>query len=286
MRIAVCLAHVLDATCALAIEERSGAVQQAEPEPIRIVNPPDRAALDLAMGLRADGRGEVVAVTAGPESSREALLYALARGADRAVHILDMGGALRWPAALAAALGDFLGRMEADLVLCGDRTLEDGSGQVGPFLAEALGWPQVTSVIDVAWNADSGQMRVERRLARGQRQVVEASLPALLVVDAGAREPPYVSLWSRHRARERPIETYPIPPTVPREERVRLLRIGPPRPRAKRIPIPDKTLSAADRMRQLMAGGTKRVEGKLVEGPPDQAAERIVAFLRERGFIY
>ena len=61
-----------------------------------------------------------------------------------------------------------------------------------------------------------------------------------------------------------------------------------PRPRPKKVELPSAALSAADRMRQLMGGGAaprKNVEGKLIEAEPRAAADRLIAFLSERGLV-
>lgn len=287
MRVAVCLAWVLDPALPLTVDEGTGAVGQAEPEPVWVVNPADRVALELAMGLG----GETVAVTLGPEAAQAALIFALARGAARAVHVLDPDEVRRMPESVAGALGEAIRTLTVDLVLCGERTIQAGTGEVGPRLAEALGWPQVTGA--VAMEVAGMVLRAQRRLPGGARQVVETPLPAVVCVEARASEPRYVSVLARARAAALPVEVIQAPG---REgSSVRLLRQGPARLRPRRIPLPDKGLPAAERMRILLGGGTAPrpdLAAQTGHGPrrplggdPEELADRIVEFLRTEGFL-
>lgn len=287
MRVAVCLAWVLDATLPLTVDRATGTVEQAEPEPVWVVNPADRAALELAMRLG----GETVAVTLGPEAARGALTYALARGAEGAVHVLDPGEARRMPAEVAGALAEAIRALAVDLVLCGERTLQAGTGEVGPRLAEALGWPQVTGAVAV--EVAGRVLRAERRLAAGSRQMLETSFPAVVSVTAGASEPRYVSVLARARAAGLPVEV--LPARVGEGGFLKLLRQAPARPRPKRVPLPEKGLSAAERMRVLLGGGTApradlaaatgQGDRRPLEGDPEELADRVVRFLAGEGIL-
>ena len=287
MRVAVCLAWVLDSTLSLTVDQNTGAVRQDEPEPVWVVNPADRAALEMAMHLG----GETFAVTVGPEAARGALTFALARGAKRAVHILAPDEARRTAPGVAGALAGAIQPLAVDLILCGDRTIQAGTGAVGPYMAEALGWPHVMGVVTI--EATGGVLRAQRRLPGGSRQVLETSPPAVLSVEGSASEPRYVSVLARARAASLPVEVR----QAPREEHVlvRLLRQAPPRPRPKRVPLPEKNLPAAERMRMLLGGGTAPRANQAsaaapsdrgpIEGDPDALAERIVRFLASEGIL-
>src|SRR5512136_3186378 len=141
-----------------------------------IINPADRCALEAALRLKDAAGAEVIVLAGGPERAGDAVRQAWAMGADRGIHLTDklFEGADGLVAAklLAAAIRK-LG--EVDLVLTGDRALDTGAGEVGPRLAEALGWPHVLASHTV--EVSDG---VVRAIAAEGKQfiVVEAKRPA------------------------------------------------------------------------------------------------------------
>lgn len=114
-----------------------------------ITNPSDLAALGHGLALATTGHWEVIAVTMGPEGAQYILRNALAHGADRAIHLQDRRFAGADTLATARALAKVIEREKADLVLTGHRTLDGGTGQVGPQIAELLGLPVLTGVTDL-----------------------------------------------------------------------------------------------------------------------------------------
>jgi len=163
-----------------------------------ILNPADRDALEMARELREKHGGRIVAISMGPPQAEEVLREALACGADRAVLLSDpaFAGAdtLATARTLAAAirkLGGF------SLVLCGARTLDSDTGQVGPQLAEMLDIAMASRADRVSCR--EGSLRVERRMD-GFRETLEMPLPALLTVERLQRTPAAVSLQSLERA--------------------------------------------------------------------------------------
>ncbi len=154
-----------------------------------ITNPADKCALETALQIKDTTGAEVIVLCGGPERAQEALRQAWAMGADRGIHLTDplFAGADGLVAArlLAAAIRK-LG--EVDLVLTGDRALDTGAGEVGPRLAEALGWPHMLAAHQVQIN--NGVVKVIA--ADGARFVaLEASMPAVIIVAAGANQPRY-----------------------------------------------------------------------------------------------
>jgi electron transfer flavoprotein beta subunit len=154
-----------------------------------ITNPADLCALEAALTLKDKLGAEVVALSGGPARAGDALRDAWARGADRAIHLSDkaFAGADGFVAArILAKAVDKLGNV--DLILCGDRSLDTGAGEVGPRLAEALGWPQVLGALDVSVS----DRRARAVKANGKGFVaLEVGLPALVTVAAGANQPRY-----------------------------------------------------------------------------------------------
>jgi electron transfer flavoprotein beta subunit len=154
-----------------------------------IINPADRCALEAALRLKEAAGAEVIVLAGGPERAGDALRQAWAMGADRGIHLTDklFAGADGLVAAklLAAAickLGD------VDLALTGDRALDTGAGEVGPRLAEALGWPHILAAHRVEVSAGV----VKAIVAVGKQFfAVEAQRPAVVIIASGANQPRY-----------------------------------------------------------------------------------------------
>ena len=106
------------------------------------VNPYDVLGLSLAARLKAEGGVEVVAITMGPPQARDALIQAMAMGADRAVHLNDRAFAGSDTLATSRALALALGRENPDLIICGRNSTDAETGQVGPEVAEMLASPR------------------------------------------------------------------------------------------------------------------------------------------------
>src|SRR4030042_1464777 len=144
------------------------------------MNPFDLFALERAVQMKKEYSGSVTALTMGPKISEEVLREALAIGVDRAVLLSDPRFAASDTLATSYVLGMGIRKIgPVDLILCGMRTTDSDTAQVGPQLAEELGLPHVTGVEQVAWERD--QFRVERT-SDGYREVIEISAPALMTI--------------------------------------------------------------------------------------------------------
>ena len=205
-----------------------------------IVSPYDEFAIEEALRVREKrGTGEVVAVSAGPERVKEALRSCLAMGADRAVHVLDptLEGAdtLTTARVLAAVV-----RQEApQLVLTGRQAIDDDTGAVGAQVAELLGWPCLSWVMEEAIAEDGATVRAGRQV-EGALEVLALPLPCVLTAQKGLNEPRYPTLKGIMGAKKKEIkEVGPgdlgISPDGPQLELVRLEAL-PPRPPGRIIP--------------------------------------------------
>ncbi|HMQ32458.1 MAG TPA: hypothetical protein PKD53_17130 [Chloroflexaceae bacterium] len=283
MHIVVCLKWVPDP---LSVEASpfTGAIDRRRL--LHRTNLADEGALELALQLAGAG-GAVTALTVGPPPAGEAARAALAAGASRAARLWDERLAEPHPQATATLLAAAARALPpADLVLCGARSSDRGSGAVPAMLAELLGWPAVTDVTALA--LEGGRAAVQRRLARGAREEVAVALPAVLGLEPGLarlRQPALPALLAARRAAvavwspgDLGLEALPAPAAVQRA-------VQPPRPRPRPIFAPDSSLPAHERIAQLIAAGVGAKTGQIHEGPPERLAAELVAFLRERGFI-
>jgi electron transfer flavoprotein beta subunit len=147
---------------------------------ISYINPFDLFALEMAVQLKKEHSGSITAVTMGPKISEEVLWEALALGADRAVLLSDPRFSASDTLATSYVLGMGIRKIgKFDLILCGMRTTDGDTGQVGPQLAEELNIPHIGAVEKVEGEKDS--FRLER-VSDGFREILEVPAPALLTI--------------------------------------------------------------------------------------------------------
>jgi electron transfer flavoprotein beta subunit len=166
------------------------------------INEPDAYALEAGLQLRESSGGEVVVLCAGPDRATQTIREALAKGADRAIHMEIAGGASD-PLALARAMAKALETEKPDVVLTGLQSDDLGYGQTGVVLAEVMGYPHATLVMSI--ETISGGIRVKRELEDGWFQHVEMPLPALLTIQSGAAKLRYATLMGIKKAKSREI---------------------------------------------------------------------------------
>ena len=158
-------------------------------------NESDGYALEEALRIReAKGEGEVVVCTLGPQGAKTVIKDALARGADRAIHIVVDNSNKLSPYQIANAIADAIRDENADLVLTGLQSDDASYGQTGVILAERLGVPHATIVIEVDRSSLNGSIRIKRELESGWYQWFSYKLPALLTIQSGISQIRYASL--------------------------------------------------------------------------------------------
>jgi len=163
------------------------------------MNEPDAYALEEGLQLKEKHGGEVIVLSAGPERVGSTIREALAKGADRAIHILadDLGArdALGVAKLLAAAIKP----ENPDLVLTGLQSEDLGLGQTGVILAELLGLPHATLILRV--EKTDAALKVKRELEEGWFQSIEMPLPAVLTMQSGGNKLRYATLMGIKRAK-------------------------------------------------------------------------------------
>lgn len=224
MKIAVCIKQVVTREWQLRVNDSKSWIrdQDASFE----LNEPDAYALEEALRLKEKHGGEVVVCSAGPPRAAQVIREALARGADRAIHVeadaLATADAFTVADALAGAIRD-----EAfDLVLTGLQSDDQGFGQVGVVLAERLGMPHATIIMEVQASstgpgqAGAGQLRVKRELEGGWFQWVSLPLPALLTIQSGINQLRYATLKGIMAAKKKEIRKVTPPPGAAATQRI------------------------------------------------------------------
>jgi electron transfer flavoprotein beta subunit len=171
-----------------------------------IVSPYDEFAIEEALRIKEKrGQGEVVAVTLGPDRAKEALRSALAMGCDRAIHVNDPALANADTLTTARALAAVVKQEAPQLVLCGRQAIDDDAGAVGAQLAEMLGWPCASWIMEETIDADAKTVRVGRQV-EGGLEVFDIPLPAVLSAQKGLNEPRYPTLKGIMGAKKKEIK--------------------------------------------------------------------------------
>ncbi|MBI4264772.1 MAG: electron transfer flavoprotein subunit beta/FixA family protein [Acidobacteria bacterium] len=221
------------------------------------MNEPDAYALEESLRLRERHGGEVVVCSAGPARVQQVIREALARGADRAIHVEDdsLASSDAWVSAeaLASAMAD----ERFDLVLTGLQSDDMGHGQTGVMLAERLGIPHSTIIMDVDVQPPSagsgpGAVRVKRELEGGWFQWITLPLPALLTIQSGINQLRYATLKGIMAAKKKEIRKAPLPAGLKASQQI-------------------VTLALPARTKQT----------QLIPGSPAEAAAELVRRLRE-----
>ena len=177
MKIIVCIKQVVAGDQVKIHPQTHGLVRTAE---CSSLNPFDLFALEMAVQLKKEHSGSITVLTMGPKISEEVLREALAMGADRAILLSDPRFAASDTLATSYVLGMGIRKIGPfDLILCGIRTTDSDTAQVGPQLAEELNLPHVTGVEKL--QRTTNLFRVER-LSDGFREILEVSAPALFTI--------------------------------------------------------------------------------------------------------
>lgn len=159
-----------------------------------IVSPYDEFAVEEALRIRERrGQGEVVVVSLGPERVKEALRSCLAMGCDRAIHIHDPALGDADTLTTARALAAVVRQEQPALVLCGRQAIDDDMGAVGAQLAELLGWPCASWIMEESVDGTGTTIRVARQV-EGGLEVFDLPLPAVVSCQKGLNEPRYPTL--------------------------------------------------------------------------------------------
>jgi len=216
------------------------------------LNEPDAYALEEGLRLREAHGGEVVVCAAGPARVSQVIKEALARGADRAIHVEDEGLASADAAAIADVLAAAMREERFDLILTGLQSDDQGHAQTGVALAARLDLPHATIIMDV--KLDGSRVRVKRELEGGWFQWVELPTPAVLTIQSGINQLRYATLKGIMAAKKKEIRK--LPPSAPLVRRQEILALY----------VPQQT-----KQTELMSGSAAEAAATLVKKLRDDA---------------
>ena len=250
MKILVCMKQVPQKDAPLKLNEPGTWIRE---DVSYEVNEPDAYALEEALRQKEKHSGEVVVITSGPARAQQVLREALAKGADRAIHLEDNAfvglDAFNTAKAFAAAIKD----EKFDLIFTGLQSDDYGYAQTGVILAELLGYPHATIIMHLEKN-DSG-IRVKRELEAGFFQFVDMPLPAVLTIQSGINKLRYATLIGIKQAKNKPLRKVMLAEVQS--------ALGENLQKIERLYVPEKTKK------------TERIEGS-----PSEIAKKLVDKLR------
>jgi electron transfer flavoprotein beta subunit len=259
VKIVVCLKQVPSRDAILKINAASNWISEADIG--YEVNEPDIYALEEGLRLKEKLGGEVIVCTLGPARASQAIKEALAKGADRALHIEDAAFANLDAHATAKVLSAAIRRETPDLVLTGLQSDDFGFAQTGVILAELLGVPHSTIIMEI--QADGDNLKVKRELESGWFQWIEMPLPAVLTIQSGINKPRYATLKGIMAAKNKPLQKLTMQDLGLGADTLK------PRQIVSRVYVPAKT-----------------AQTEFIEGSPKEIAERLVDKLKNEARIF
>jgi electron transfer flavoprotein beta subunit len=260
MKIVVAIKQVPARDSVLRVDAAGAWIQEADLT--YEINEPDAYALEEGLQLKEKHGGEVIVLCAGPTRAAQTIREALAKGADRALHIEEEDLSSADPLALARLMAKALEAEKPDLILTGLQSDDFGYGQTGVILAELMGLPSATIIMSVVVNGcavnggavSGGAIKVKRELENGWFQHLEMPLPALLTMQSGSNKLRYATLMGIKKAKSKEIK---------RLTASELGGIQAPLIQLQRIYLPERSKKS-----------------QIFDGPPKEAAAQLVEKLR------
>jgi len=197
------------------------------------MNEPDSYALEEALRLKEKHGGEVIALSLGPERVKQTIKEALAKGADRGIHIADDNFAQLDPLGTAKVIAAAIAKEKVDLVLTGLQSDDHGFGQTGVLLAALLNLPHATLIMQI--DVQDAKMKLKRELEAGWFQWIECPLPAVLTIQSGINKVRYATLKGIMAAKKKRLPLSPAKPSASPSNRRKELKksTSPPKPRKR-----------------------------------------------------
>jgi electron transfer flavoprotein beta subunit len=206
MNIVVCLKQVPGTTDVKIDPVTNSLIRQGIPN---IINPFDTYALEEGVRLKDKHSGKVTVLTMGPPQAEVALREAISLGADETILLSDRAFATADTWATANTLAAAIKKIgQVDIIICGRQTIDGDTGQVGPEMAEMLGFPFIAYVSKIEEIAD-GKIRVTRAIEEGH-EVIESSLPCIITVAKEINVPRLPSLRGIMKSKSAKITVWSI----------------------------------------------------------------------------
>ncbi|MGX8796412.1 electron transfer flavoprotein subunit beta/FixA family protein [Fusibacter sp. JL298sf-3] len=260
MKIVVCIKQVPD-TNEVRLDPKTGTlIREGVPS---IINPDDKAGLEMALQLKDAHGAHVTVITMGPPQAELALKEAYAMGADRVILLTDRVFAGADTLATSTTIAAALNKLDYDLVITGRQAIDGDTAQVGPQIAEHLALPQISYVCEYEHKEDHA---IIKRSFEDGFQMIKVQYPCLITTLTEMNAPRYMSVKGIIQAhRELEIETWHFAD----------IEADPAKMGLKGSPT---------KVKKSFTKGVKQA-GKVVEGTPKELATAIVDKLQEKFII-
>ncbi len=255
MKILVCIKQVPQKDAPLRLNEKGTWIRD---DASWETNEPDAYALEEALRQKEKHGGEVAVVTAGPARAAQVLREALAKGADRAIHLEDDRFAQLDAANTARALAAAIEGENFDLIVTGLQSDDFGAAQTGVLLAEILGIPHATIIIGIE-KTDTG-LRLKRELEAGHYQYIEMPMPALLTIQSGINKLRYATLIGIRQAKTKPLR------------------------KVSWADVEGRLSKHMQRIERLYVPGSQKTTRR-IEAPAAEAAKQVVDYLKNEAHV-
>lgn len=260
MKIIVCIKQVPDTT-EIKINPTTGTlIREGVPS---IINPDDKAGLELALSLKDSFNAHVTVITMGPPQAEDVLREAYAMGVDRAILLTDRKFAGADTLATSYALASAIRKMEFDLLITGRQAIDGDTAQVGPQIAEHLDLPQVSYLEHLEFDGKN-TFTVKRRIEDGY-EMLQVDGPCVVTVLSGAYKPRYMTIRGIVEAFSRDVEVWGFEQIDVEETKLGLK-------------------GSPTRVHKAFSRGVKS-PGQLYEVDADEAAGIIMSKLKEKFII-
>ncbi|MFV0436784.1 MAG: electron transfer flavoprotein subunit beta/FixA family protein [Desulfopila sp.] len=251
MKILVCMKQVPDMESRFTVDSAGTWYNTAEL--VWRMNEYDEYGVEQAVQLKEQTGGEATILSIGPDRVKETMKKGLAMGCDRGVHIDDPDYASRDPYQMATIIANFAKDKGFDIILTGMQSQDRGSAQVGVLIAEQLGLPAVTTIVE--FSLDNTTAKVKRELEGGVKALVALELPALFTCQLGLNTPRYPTLPNIMKAKKKELLSLPVKDFLTVEARVETTSMQPPE---------------------------KKGGGLVLEGDAAELAEQLIKILKEK----
>jgi electron transfer flavoprotein beta subunit len=199
MKIAVCVSQVPDTTTKVKIGADGKSIDPAGVT--YIINPYDEFAVEAALQMKEKNGGETIVISVGKLSNKEAIKKAYAMGIEKGILVKSDVNMDSY--SVAKNLSDVLKEINPDIIFFGKQSIDYDDSQVGLLVAEMLGLPSISVVVDI--KLEGSIIKCEREI-EGGKEIVESTLPVAITAQRGLNNPRYPNLKGIMQAKSKPIE--------------------------------------------------------------------------------
>jgi electron transfer flavoprotein beta subunit len=262
-----------------------------EEKTVFMLNPYDEAAVEEAIRIKEKIEdSEVILVIVGREETEQTLRYACAMGGPKIDRLLRIDHDHFDPWTSSLLLAKVIDQIGYDIIFCGKKIIDSNATQTGAFISAFLDIPLVSGIVVLELFPQDRRAVVAKSLGKGDTEEIECMLPALFTTEMGINEPRYPTVPDRFLAGKKEIDVVdPHAFGIDFTEEGTLMpikKLSPPRLKARNVRIPDRNLSAIERLEMMKSGGgTKKDGGASLEGSPQESAEYIAEFLIQNRIV-